>query len=294
MAIARETPRQPVAEPDGAPRRRIWLCADDYGLAPGVNGAIRDLVMRGRVNATTVMVVSPSFTRSEALSLGILNAGSRRVAIGLHLTFTAPFRPLSHNFTPLVDGAFPPLQDVMRASLMRKLDRAALAAETRAQLAAFAAAFGQPPDFIDGHRHVHLLPQVRDAVLAAVKEVAPDAWVRQCAGTGPLVQRLSDPKGLLVDWLSRGFRRRARALGVRTNPAFAGTYTYGATADFAALFPRFLTAMPEDGLVMCHPGRVDAELERLDPLTVLREREYDYLLGDDFPLALARHGIALA
>ena len=25
-------------------RRRIWLCADDYGMSPGVNSAIRDLI----------------------------------------------------------------------------------------------------------------------------------------------------------------------------------------------------------------------------------------------------------
>ena len=31
---------------------------------------------------------------------------------------------------------------------------------------------------------------------------------------------------------------------------------------------------------MCHPGFVDAELERLDPLTTQREREYAYLAGD--------------
>ncbi len=31
-----------------APPRRIWLCADDYGLSPGVNRAIRDLIGRGR------------------------------------------------------------------------------------------------------------------------------------------------------------------------------------------------------------------------------------------------------
>ena len=24
--------------------RRIWLCADDYGISPGVNRAIRDLI----------------------------------------------------------------------------------------------------------------------------------------------------------------------------------------------------------------------------------------------------------
>ena len=40
-----------------APPRRIWLCADDYGLAEGVNRAIRDLISRGRLNATSVMMV---------------------------------------------------------------------------------------------------------------------------------------------------------------------------------------------------------------------------------------------
>ena len=33
---------------------------------------------------------------------------------------------------------------------------------------------------------------------------------------------------------------------------------------------------------MCHPGFVDAELQRLDPLTTLREQEYAYFAGDDF------------
>ena len=42
---------------DAAPPRRIWLCADDYGISPGVNRAIRDLIERGRLNATSVMVV---------------------------------------------------------------------------------------------------------------------------------------------------------------------------------------------------------------------------------------------
>src|SRR5262245_38735830 len=240
------------------------------------------------------MVVTPSFTRSEARSLAVLNAGSRRVAIGLHLTLTAPYRPLTSGFAPRVDDAFPPLKDLLRAALLRRLDGAGVEAEVRAQMAAFAAAFGQVPDFVDGHLHVHLLPQVRDAVLAAAKETGPHVWVRQCGGTVSFLQQVSDPKGLLLDWLSRGFRRRAGALGVPTNPAFAGTYTYGPDADFAALFPRFLVAMPDAGLIMCHPGRVDAELDRPEPLTALREREYDYLLGDAFPRVLAEHGVVLA
>jgi hypothetical protein len=44
---------------------------------------------------------------------------------------------------------------------------------------------------------------------------------------------------------------------------------------------------------MCHPGHVDAELERLDPLTTLREREYAYFCSDAFPQALKAHDLTL-
>ena len=50
--------------------------------------------------------------------------------------------------------------------------------------------------------------------------------------------------------------------------------------------------MPDGGLVMCHPGFVDAELKRLDPLTDLREREFAYFDSDAFPAALARARVA--
>jgi len=273
---------------------RFWLCADDYGISVGVNTGIRDLIVRGRLNATSVMVVAPSFTRAEARSLAILNSGTPRAAVGLHLTFTAPFRPLTQGFGPLRDGAFPLLRDLFKAGLLRRLEREAVAAEIAAQLTAFAAAFGRPPDFIDGHQHAHLAPQVREEVLAAAKRHAPQAWVRQCGSVQPARKRLGDPKGLMLDAFSRALRNRANAIGVPTNPAFAGTYSFRPSADFAKLFPRFLDELPEDGLVMCHPGHVDQELIRLDPLTDLREREYAYLAGDAFPAVLAARGLALA
>ena len=84
-------------EADDLPRR-IWLCADDYGLGPGVNRAIRNLVERGRLNATSVMVVGPAAGRDEINSLQTAAAASPRCAIGLHATLTAPFRPLTMHF----------------------------------------------------------------------------------------------------------------------------------------------------------------------------------------------------
>ena len=272
--------------------RRIWLCADDYGISPGVNTAIRDLVMRGRLNATSVMVVAPSFSRAEADALTRLNADTQRVAIGLHFTLTGPLRPLTQ-YAPVADGAFLPLATTLRLAMQRRFDMAALTAEFRAQFEAFAVAFGRPPDFVDGHQHVHLFPQVRQAALETASWMAPQAWMRQCASVLPLHRRLADPKGLLVDWLSRDFRARAGKLGIATNTAFAGTYTYRINADFERIFPGFLEGLPAAALVMCHPGHVDAELERLDPLTTLREREYDYFCGDAFPETLKAHGLTL-
>ena len=61
-----------------APPRRIWLCADDYGLSPGVNRAIRDLIERGRLNATSVMVVGPAIGRDEVEALQRLRRQTAR------------------------------------------------------------------------------------------------------------------------------------------------------------------------------------------------------------------------
>ena len=280
-----------------AAARPIWLCADDYGISPSVSGAIRDLVVRRRLNATSVMVAAPSFDRSEAVPLGLLNAGAARVAIGLHVTLTAPFRPMSPGFRPRQHGAFPPLDTMLARGLLRLLSRKRLEVEIATQLMAFVSAFGRTPDFFDGHQHVHLLPQVRDALLNVVREAAPNAWVRQCGRVPlPWSRRLSDRKALLLDALSAGLRRRAAALGIATNPAFAGTYDFAAaeTPDFATQFPRFLEGLPAGGVVMCHPGVVDAELERLDPLTTQREREYAYFRSDAFPEMLRKEGVALA
>ena len=277
----------------GGTRRHIWLCADDYGMSPAVNVAIRDLIVRGRINATSVMVVAPNFYRSEGVSLNILNARETRVAIGLHVTLTAPYQPLSRNFQPVSDGNFLSKRETVRHSFLHLLRREMMESEISSQLQEFVAAFGRLPDFIDGHQHVHLFPQVREALLSVVKDVAPNVWVRQCGRIDPLHKRVADGKAIALDILSTGFRRLANRYGVRMNPAFAGTYGFAKDADYAQIFPKFLRGLPDESVVMCHPGFVDAELQRLDPLTTLREREYLFLIDNSFPGLLDAHGLTL-
>jgi chitin disaccharide deacetylase len=278
---------------DSGPPRRFWLCADDYGMSPGVNRAIRELIERGRLNATSVMVVGSAIGRDEITSLQAAAAQSPRCAIGLHATLTAPFRPLTMHFQPVDGGQFLSFPKLLRAGLARRLDPEIIRAELMVQLSAFAELFGRPPDFVDGHQHAQLFPQVREAFLAAVKEAAPDAWVRQGGRRLPLMQRLAAPKALVLDMLSAQFRKRAARAGIAFNPGFAGAYDFSKAPDFAALMAGFLNSLPEGGVVMCHPGFVDDVLTGLDPLTDQREREYAFLAGEHFLPLLTLNKVTL-
>lgn len=273
--------------------RRIWVCADDYGISPGVNRAILELTGRGRLNATSVMVVAPAIARDDAARLLEVAAGSPRCAIGLHVTLTAPFRPLTMHFRPLQDELFLPFPKLLRAGVFRRLDAEIIRAEVAMQISAFSDLFGRAPDFIDGHQHVQLYPQVRDGVLAAAKDKAPKAWVRQAGRNQPLGRRLASPKALFLDSLSTQFKRRAARAGLAVNPAFAGAYDWSRLPDYGALMREFLDGLPESGVVMCHPGFVDEVLVGLDLLTKAREVEHAYLASDDFPALLDANKVTL-
>jgi predicted glycoside hydrolase/deacetylase ChbG (UPF0249 family) len=274
-------------------RRRIWLCADDYGISPGVNRAIRDLIDNGRLNATSAMVLGPAIGRDEVNALKESARANPACAIGLHVTLTAPFRPLTMHFRPLEGSLFLPHTTLLRRGLTGRLDSELIYTEVMEQLAAFAELFGRPPDFVDGHQHAQLFPGVRTAFIAAVKQAAPEAWIRQCGRDRPWTQRLDSPKALVLDILSTQFRTRAAHAKLAFNPAFAGAYDFSKAADFGALMRQFLQGMPEGGVVMCHPGVVDDVLVGLDPLTHQREREYEFLRGEAFLPLLTTNDVTL-
>jgi predicted glycoside hydrolase/deacetylase ChbG (UPF0249 family) len=265
--------------------KRLILCADDYALAPGVSRAIRELVEAGRLNATSVMAPGAELGVEAQRLLAVARPG---LQIGLHVTLTGGLASLTAPVLPAFSPGIPPL---MARSFLRLINRSVFAGEIEAQFAAFTRAFGRPPDFVDGHQHAHLLPGIRDLVVAAAQRHAPRAWLRQCSGPHGAGEGL---KGRVIAALSSGLARDAAAAGLPTNPAFSGAYDFRRAATFAEIFPRFLGGMPDGGLVMVHPGHVDEALKRVDPVHAPREAEYAYLAGERFPADLTRAGFSLA
>ncbi|MCB8820100.1 ChbG/HpnK family deacetylase [Microvirga rosea] len=274
-------------------QRQVVLCADDFGLTDGVSRGILDLAEQGRLSATSAMTNMPGWRRAAP----DLKPYAGRLGIGLHLNLTTgtPIQSMPH-LAP--GGTFPALGAILSDALRGRLSEEEVADEIRRQVVAFEAVHEAPPDFVDGHQHVHVLPVIRQALFAVLKEkgYAGRIWIRDPSDgmTAILRRPISRGKALIVKALARGFRSQARAAGFDTNEGFSGFAPLDQTVPARRVFSTCLTNLGPRPVVMCHPGHVDDELRSLDPAVESRPEELAYLQSDAFAELLEERGIALA
>lgn len=271
----------------------IVLCADDYALTAKIDAGILRLVAQGRLSAVSCMSGRPGWTRDAPA----LFAHSERVGIGLHfnLTLGEPLGPM-----PVLapSGRFLNLSALMKLAIAGQVPASEVRAEFGRQLDAFAAAAGGPPDFLDGHQHVHVLPGIRGVLLEELvrRGLAGRLWLRDPSDTmGAIVARaVAVQKALVLAGFAYGFGKAARAAGFTTNRGFSGVSPFDASRDFGLDFRRFLEKPGPAHLVMCHPGEGDdAELIGLDPVIDTRPQELDYLASDRFAALLKERDVRL-
>ncbi len=251
--------------------RRICICADDFGLSMGVNMAVIDLAQRGKICATSGMV------RRSAWAAGaqaLRRIAPQRLDVGLHLDLTRPLRP---------DGPEPGLAGLLAQTYTRTVFAAGLKADIRDQLSRFEDAMGRAPAFIDGHRHVHQFPVVRDLLVEEVarRYAASPPWLR---GTAPGARQGADRwKARLIHALG-GARLAAVAArhGIPTSKHLLGVYDFSGDArDYAQRLAGWLAACATGDVLMCHPA---AGILPGDPHGAARLREYAVLRDLALPL----------
>jgi hypothetical protein len=271
--------------------KTLAICADDFGLSPGIDHAVVDLALRGRLSSTSVMVGGASFVRDAP---GLLGLGDR-IEVGLHLTLTdlAPLGPM-RLFAP--HGRLPTIGRVIADALAGRIDYAEIAAELRRQIARFEDVMGRPPAFVDGHQHVHVLPTVRRAlldVLASHRLDPATTWIRSCEEPPAAVfaRRVEVPKTLFIAGLSAGLGAAARRRGALSNDSFRGVTGFEPGGDVRAVMRRFLTGRGRRALMMCHPATDPADADPSDTIMPARLREYAYFAGDDFATDLEAAGL---
>ena len=267
------------------------LCADDYAMTPAVTRGIVEALEAGVLSATSVMTTSPWWPEAAPT----LRPFKADVDIGLHLNLTsgAPLGPMP-GLAP--GGEFPPIATYIRSA--RTLPLPEVDAEIGRQIEAFLRVFGSPPDHVDGHQHVQVVPAIRDLLLGHLDRLGlrGRVWIRD-SGDDPrriLSRGTNLTKALGLAWLARGTARVAQRRGYGSNKGFAGFSPFRVDDDYGAAFSRFLVSPGRRHLVMCHPGHVDDALRRLDPVTETREQELAFLLSPAFPEVLARRRARLA
>ncbi len=275
------------AETGGA--KRVILSADDFGLSVAVNEAIERARPPAPGAAARVWGGGP-----PAPAAGPRARALPGLRVGLHLvTIEGPAVLPPAAIPDLVDarGQFP--SDQLRLGLAYAFAprvRRQLAAEIRAQFAAFAAT-GLTLDHADAHKHMHLHPTVgrlmiatgRDFGLRALRVPAEPPGVIAAAGGQP-----GFGDRVLFRW-TRLLRAQARRAGLTTNDACFGLAWSGhMTADrLLALAPLLPAGLSE---IYFHPAsRRDDDLVRLMP-TYQHTAELEALCDPGVAAALARAG----
>jgi chitin disaccharide deacetylase len=269
-------PRQTLDLPKDM--KPIILCADDYGVTLSVGAGIRELIATRRLSAVSCMSIAPTWPAEAAL----LKPLRGRIDVGLHFNLTLGFgRPA------------PSLNQWLKDSLSGRIKKVTVEREFSDQLNRFESAWGGPPDFIDGHHHVHIFPGIRDLIFRQLVEHYPEAqrpWVRQVNPS--LIGHDAPLKALVLQMLSIGFVQAARVAGLTITNGFAGLYSQSAQTNYPDMMIGWLRRARPGTLLMCHPGMVDEQ----DPegTGAARVREFNYLRSQDFEVALSNERIVLA
>ena len=235
------------------------VCADDFGLREDIDRAILELCSVRKLSAVSCMVL---FERCSPRVLNSLMAFRDELDLGLHLCLTEENLGLSAR-----DGAAP-LQfssygSCVRSSVRGKVRPEQLANEIAAQYRLFASKCGMPPDYIDGHLHIHQAPAVRKALIRFLLSLPEHKrpYIRNTFLSIKTLRRQKLPwvKAAVIGRFGKEMAARLRSAGLRTNEGFAGIYDFHRSNLFCKYLPRFADCLEKPtSILVVHPGHSDA------------------------------------
>ena len=255
--------------------KKLIVTADDFAQNEAVDQGIVDLIAAGRITAASCLAASPRWPQAVRRLEREVRA---RADIGVHLDLTEFVQPAGSHAA------------LVLACYAGTLDRARLRGLIDEQLQRFEDAVGTVPDYVDGHRHVHQLPRVRDALLAALlaRYGTRLPWVRVSRATGIG----AGLKARIVSGLGANeMAARCRAFGLACNERLLGFYDFSRVeVDHRARLRAWLAQVRTGDALMCHPAQ---RAEPGDPIGVARAAEFSAMASAWWPETLAAEGIEL-
>lgn len=259
----------------------ISICADDFGITEKVDKEIISLIIDKRLSETSCIVLSQNFKKSSKE----LKKISSEFGKGIHLTLT-DFDSLTSPKTFSHNGKFFSYKNLFFKVLKKEISTEEITKEINAQLDFFEELMGSRPDFIDGHHHIHQLSIIRDLVFEILKKRYKNnlPWIRNTHDNSLkiLKRNVALIKTYILSFYGLKLKKKARLEGFKTNEGFSGIYDFSNDKEYKIIFMKFLKFIGNNHLLMVHPGQTDDSLEKIDPVTLSRDLERDFLKSHNF------------
>ncbi len=262
--------------------KRIVLTALDYGIAFGVDRAIRTLLADSRLTAVGCLAASDRWSREYLPLREQVEDKSSRTRIGLTLAFCRPFAPVSDPARAIFGERLPGPRYYTLRRPAGLLPAAAIKAEIAAQIQCFEDYYGRRPAFIAMYdqmdRNIALAKLVVEVLVERFGENLPDFL-------------FSEPERLR----SRLLARRIRKLGGQTNREAVTLPLTEEASQLHRFFWRALEGRRDSTTVWCAPAEPDKNLRSMtsDAEAHARQAQFHYLNSSDFLLALTEKDIFL-
>ncbi len=226
--------------------QRVVICADDFAYNAACSAGIAKLAAKGNIHATSAMVLSPRW----AIDAALLQPLRGTISVGLHLDWTSEFAvaaghgmglgaAMLRSWLPATVGGF---------------DAAAARRVIDAQLDAFEAHWGAPPDHIDGHQHVQQFAGIRQALVQAIvaRYPAHKLWLRI---SSPVEKEKTFKTRVINAQGASQLIALATQAGISVRPYLSGIYDFtGGENAYRSRLLQWLRDAPQGTVLMCHPA----------------------------------------
>jgi len=263
--------------------KRITLGALDYGLAFGVDRALRELVENGRLSALGALVSTDLWPREFRPLQDTVQKVGNRALFGVTLAFSGDrVSPVSGRMQDTYGDRMFTRDQLQRRALFRLLPDELILEEAQAQLARYSVLMKRQPDFV----------AVRESLLSrtSLARLVFKAIVQADYDRPPLV--ISPVRsGLKPLRLSR----LARSYGLKMLPKADPLPETDDPEELQKLLHNHFDGMTDLSFVAAIPGRSDDRLRRDESRrkVAIRECQYEVLASNRFFHTLEKKDVFL-
>lgn len=236
-------------------KKQLIINADDFGIHPAVNEAVRKAATEGILTSTSLMAGGDAFDEAVEMARSMPSLG-----IGIHLTLVGGIKPVlpPSEVSSLTwdNGVFcHDYGKLIVRDLEGKISLSEVYAEWDAQIQKIMNT-GLPVTHMDGHQHMHMWPHFYPIARDLAKKYhiscmrVPDEDVLFGMKDGHII-RWAAKNGLSL--LSRMHRPDLKKNHIRTNDHFFGML-YGGHLSPERFAKFILQTKPGITEIMCHPS----------------------------------------